>query len=498
MIAKIKHIWPLGIRLQLMLLYTSVFAMLLFASGFFLYIDLENSLADSFDTSLKLQAQAIGDDVHWSKGRITLDDIAADLPGFTTNTSSQTMSSKEIKYGQMVRLLDAQGHPVHETPAFSTLIVPPQSITNPMIHRISYVGSTKTREGDPVRLYSQRITEHNKIFAIVQVGQSLSELHDTEKRISKTLLEVGVIVLFFSAIGSYLLTYSAFQPIERLIQAAREIKAGDLRKRVPVPRAKDEVHALAVTLNEMIAHLDEMFTRQRRFVADASHELRTPIAAIRSKTDVALLQIDLPDEYATVLHDINLETVRLSHLINDLLALARGDEGQTRFEQEPVLLNSLAEMVAANAESLAAERQVNLQVHASGPITILGDEARLIQMIINLVDNAILYTNPGGRVTVTVKSTRTHATLIVQDTGIGIAPEHLPHIFERFYRADPAHVRTERGSSGLGLSIVAWIIQAHKGTITVESQKGRGSTFIVALPLATPKPAITSKLLTTV
>lgn len=490
MIASIKRLWPLGVRLQLMLWYTSVFAVLLFASGLFVYLDLETSLADSFDVSLKVQAQAIGDDVHWSHGKITLDDQAAELPGFSTKSKKQPVSPKEIKDGQMVCLLDAQGHTVHETPAFSNLIVPGGNLTAPV--------STTTREGDPVRLYTHRITDHGRLFAIVQVGQSLSDLHDTEKHIAKTLLKVGIIALFFSAIGSYLLTYRAFKPIDRLIQTAREIKAGDLRKRVPVPRARDEVHALAVTLNEMISHLDEMFTRQRRFVADASHELRTPVAAIRSKTDVALLQIDLPDEYATVLLEINLETVRLSHLINDLLALARGDEGQTRFEREPVQLDSLAEMVAANAESLAEERQIDLRVHTCGPVTILGDEARLIQMIINLVDNAIIYTNPGGRVTLTVKSTRTHATLIVQDTGIGIAPEHLPHIFERFYRADPAHIRTERGSSGLGLSIVAWIIQAHKGTITVESQKGRGSTFVVALPLAEPRPAITSKLLTTV
>jgi two-component system OmpR family sensor kinase len=490
MIPRIKRIWPLGIRLQLMLWYTSVFAVLILASGFFIYIDLENSLADSFDASLKLQAQAIADDIHWSHGKIMLEDTAATLPGFGASASSQPVSTNEVRYGQMVRLLDAHGNLLHETPAFKYLIVPDGNLTHPV--------STTTREGDPVRFYSQPITQQGKTFAIIQVGQSLSDLHDTEKHIFKTLLKVGIMVLFFCAIGSYLLTYRAFKPIERLIQTAREIKAGDLRKRVPVPRAKDEVHALAVTLNEMIAHLDEMLTRQRRFVADASHELRTPIAAIRSKTDVALLQIDLPVEYATVLQDINAETVRLSHLINDLLALARGDEGQTRFEQEPVQLDSLAEMVAANAESLAEEHQVDLQVHTSGPVTILGDEARLIQMIINLLDNAILYTNPGGRVTLTVKNTRTHATLIVQDTGIGIAPEHLPHIFERFYRADPAHVRTERGSSGLGLSIVAWIIQAHKGTITVESQKGRGSTFTVSLPLADLSSVITSKLLTTV
>jgi heavy metal sensor kinase len=490
MMSGTKHIWPLGVRWQLMFWYTSVFAVLLFASGFFFYLDLQNSLADSFDASLKVQAQAIGDDIHWSHGKIKLDDTAAALPGFSTKAKNQPVTPKEIKDGQMVRLLDAQWHTVHETPAFSNLIVPSENLTEPI--------NVKTREGDPVRLYTHRISDHDKVFAIVQVGQSLSDLHDTLKHLSKTLLEVGLLALCLSAIGSYLLTYRAFKPINRLIQTAREIKAGDLRKRVPVPRTHDEVRSLAMTLNEMIAHLDEMFTRQRRFVADASHELRTPIAAIRSKTDVALLQVDLPGEYATVLQDINLETVRLSHLINDLLALARGDEGQTHFEQEPVQLDSLAEMVAANAEALAAERQVNLQVHTSEPVTILGDEARLIQMIINLLDNAILYTNARGRVTLTVKSTRTHAILIVQDTGIGIAPEHLPHIFERFYRADPAHVKTERGSSGLGLSIVAWIIQAHKGTITVESQKGRGSTFIVSLPLAAPRPVITSKLLTTV
>jgi len=316
-------------------------------------------------------------------------------------------------------------------------------------------------------------------------------MHDTLKHLTKELLEVGLLVLLFSAIGIYILTYRAFAPIRRLIQTARAIKAGDLRKRVLVPRAQDEVRFLAITLNEMIAHLDEMFTRQQRFVADASHELRTPIAAIRSKTDVALLQMDLPDEYATVLQEINTETVRLSHLINDLLALARGDEGQTQFEREPVQLDRLAETVVANAETLAAERGVTLQTRIARPITMLGDETRLIQMIINLLDNAILYTNAGGSVTLTVKQVQTQIVLTMQDTGIGIAPEHLPHIFERFYRADPAHIKTERGSSGLGLAIVEWIVRAHEGSIMVESRIGQGSTFIVRLPIS--RASVTAK-----
>ena len=448
------------------------------------YVSLESSLANSFDATLRLQAQQIGEDIYLSKKQIQITDTAAELPGFTTTISKKSTSHTTINVGLMVRLLDANGKFLRETPEFSNLVIPNDSVASPL-HGDQWVGQTNNRTGDPIRLYSQPLLQHGKRFAIIQVAQSLGTLHDTLKHITKELLKTGILVLCFSAIGSYLLTYRAFAPIHKLIQAARAIKAGDLRKRVPVPKAKDEVRFLAETLNEMIIHLDEMFTRQRRFVADASHELRTPIAAIRSRTDVALLQNDLPEEYATVLQDINAETVRLSHLINDLLALARGDEGQTLFEQEPVQLDSLAEMVAANAEALAAERQVALGVHVPVPITILGDEARLIQMIINLLDNAILYTNAGGSVILTVTKTQTHAILSIKDSGIGIAPEHLPHIFERFYRADPAHTRTERGSSGLGLAIVAWIIQVHKGTISVESKVGQGSLFTVTLPLAT-------------
>jgi heavy metal sensor kinase len=482
---RMERIWPPGIRAQLILWYTSVFAVILLIAGMLFYLQLQDSLSNSFDTTLQTQAQMIDEDIvediHEAQGRITIQNEAATMPDFNIDISNK-LTHYRSSFGPMIGLFNAQGKPVRETTTFRELLIPPNSILNSM-HGNSWIGSTTNRSGSPMRLYSQPLLVNGKVFAIIEVAQSLGDLHDTLKRVTKELLKLGLVVLFFSAMGIYIFTYRAFAPIRRLIQTARAIKAGDLRKRVQVPRAQDEVRFLAVTLNEMIAHLDEMFTRQRRFVADASHELRTPIAAIRSKTDVALLQTNLPDEYAVVLQEINAETVRLSHLINDLLALARGDEGQTHFEHEPVQLNRLAETVVANAEALAIERRVALRVRIAGPVTILGDETRLIQMIINLLDNAILYTNAGGSVTLTLMQTQTHVVLTIQDTGIGIAPEHLPHIFERFYRADPAHTKTERGSSGLGLSIVEWIVRAHNGTITIESQVGRGSTFTVKLPL---------------
>jgi signal transduction histidine kinase len=246
---------------------------------------------------------------------------------------------------------------------------------------------------------------------------------------------------------------------------------------------RDEVQYLALTLNEMLDSLDQSFSRQRRFVADASHELRTPVAVIRNKVEVAVLRPRSPDDYCTVLHSIHAETERLSHLISDLLALARGDEGQARFERETVRLDQLVESVAANADGLAQKRGIRLSVQAPQPVTLIGDEARLIQVILNLLDNAIRYTNAGGQVLLSLQTTSSETQLVVRDTGIGIAPEHLPHLFERFYRADPSRRRTGGSGTGLGLAIVEWIVRAHGGSIVAESQMGRGSCFTVTLPL---------------
>jgi signal transduction histidine kinase len=226
-----------------------------------------------------------------------------------------------------------------------------------------------------------------------------------------------------------------------------------------------------------------MFARQRRFVADASHELRTPVAAIRSMTDVALLDPQPSEKYVAVLSSVNAETERLGRLISDLLALARADEDQYHFEQDSVRLDILLEAVGANAEALAVEKQIALEVEAAQPVTVIGDEARLIQAVMNLVDNAITYTNSGGTVTLTLQEEEKYARLTVRDTGIGIVSQHLPHIFERFYRVDAAHTHTEGGSSGLGLAIVKWVVEAHKGKISVESQPGQGSSFTILLPL---------------
>jgi signal transduction histidine kinase len=200
-------------------------------------------------------------------------------------------------------------------------------------------------------------------------------------------------------------------------------------------------------------------------------------------TDVILAQ-NTPvegEEYKMVLQDVNAEAERLGHLINGLLLLARSDENQVLFECEPVRLDLLAAEVAATIEPLAIERGITLKVIAKQEITVMGDEVRLIQVIMNLLDNAVTYSNRGARFTLEVKAKQNQALIIVSDTGIGIAADQLDHIFERFYRVDPARSRAV-GSTGLGLAIVDWIVHAHKGHITVESEVGKGTTFTVSLP----------------
>jgi heavy metal sensor kinase len=474
---------PLGIRLQLTLWYSAVFTLLMLFSGVLFYSRFQAQLAGSLDTALQLQAQQVAGDITEERGVITLHDATADLPGFDPTDRGQHIPPADVNLGILVRILNAEGQPFRTTPDFRQLLTPQASISQPL-HGIPWQGDVTTGDGQPVRLYSRALTQEGRIFGIIQVGTSLAQVQTTLHEVVTELLFLAPVILLLGALVSSWLAARAFLPINRLIWTAREIKAGDLHQRVAVPRAQDEVRALALTLNEMIEHLEHTFQRQRRFVADASHELRTPVTVIRSKTDMALLQIIPPEDYLGIFQAIHAEAERLSALISDLLALARADEGQVRLEQEEVRFDQLVQVVAATTEVLAVERQVSIHVQVSEPVIVLGDEARLMQVVLNLLENALLYNHTGGEVFLSVDNWQTHVVLAVRDTGIGIAPEHQPHLFDRFYRVDAARTQTRGGNSGLGLSIVDWVVKAHGGSVTVESQVGKGSTFIVTLPLS--------------
>jgi heavy metal sensor kinase len=468
-----------------------VFAVLILLFGTVFYVNLRASLTRSFDDALQLRTQQIATGISERKGTIIIQDVTGELPGSPDGDETEDISTPgrqddypDVDNAPLVRIIDAHGHVVYVTRAFLALNIPLTSVTQ-ALHNLEWEGTVNSHDGQSVRLYSIPLINNGKVFGVVQVGASLTALDGTLRRVVIEFLIIAPFVLLLSIIGSYWLATHAFAPINRLTRAARHIEAGDLHQRVPVPRAKDEVQSLALTFNEMIERLDKAFAQQRRFVADASHELRTPVAAIRSMTDVILAQ-QAPvsrRDYRAVLNEINIEAERLGHLINDLLALARADEGETLIEWEPVRLDLLAIDVLATTETLAAERGITLELGKQEPARVLGDEARLIQVILNLIDNALTYTDPGGKVQLSVEVNHKRASLSISDTGIGIESEHLEHIFKRFYRADPARSRAA-GGSGLGLAIVDWVVHAHGGTVNVESCLGQGSTFRVTLPLA--------------
>jgi heavy metal sensor kinase len=316
----------------------------------------------------------------------------------------------------------------------------------------------------------------------VQVARSLEELDHESGEWLLALLLAGPVTLLVTAGGGYFLAGRALAPVDLLRVRTREITADRLDRRLPVPNPGDELGLLAVTINEMIARLERSFAEVRRFTADASHELRTPLAVIRSEAELALRKPSVPPEQQALLGSILEECDRLSRLTDQLLALAREDAGVAVQAREALDLAALATGTAETMRPLAEAGDVRLHSDSRGPVWVRGDESRLRQVFYNLLDNALAHTPSGGEVEVRVEAQDGQAVAVVRDTGEGIPPEHLPRVFDRFYRVDRARSR-ERGGTGLGLSIVRSVVIAHGGKIELESAVGRGTTARMVLPL---------------
>ena len=319
--------------------------------------------------------------------------------------------------------------------------------------------------------------QSGRVQGVVAIYGSLSAVVQSENEV-RTALFLGVpLSLLIALLGGWFLASRALSPIEQVRLTAQSITATDLSRRIGLNR-DDELGRLARTLDEMIAGLDSAFKEQRRLTADVSHELRTPLSVIQAQASLALRRSRTPEEYATVIASIQEETQRMGKMVENLLLLARAEAGQEVLERDPVRLDVVARWAVAQLEEMAQAREV-LLVRSLKPVIVIGDMAKLQQMTLNLLHNAIKYTPPGGTVRVRVSAADGEAVLTVSDTGVGIPEAGVAHVFERFFMTDRA--RSE-GGSGLGLSIVHWIVEAHQGTITVQSKEGAGSTFSVRIP----------------
>jgi heavy metal sensor kinase len=298
---------------------------------------------------------------------------------------------------------------------------------------------------------------------------------------------VGVIVL--AGLGGLFLAERALKPVQQITKTAQNIEGSDLSQRIDV-KTDDELGRLASTLNEMIGRLEESFNRQRQFTADASHELRTPLAIMQAEATLALSKERSPDDYRKSLETISQESDYMSSVIGKLLFLARSDAGKEQLSFEDVELKGLITGLASNIEALAQDKGIKFVVDAKEELTVNGDKVKLRQLFINILENAVRYTPIAGQISVSLVQKDANAVVAIADTGIGIPPEHLPHIFERFYRVDKARARAD-GGVGLGLAIAKIIAESHKGKIEVESELGKGTTFTISLPLKGPEEPTT-------
>jgi heavy metal sensor kinase len=318
---------------------------------------------------------------------------------------------------------------------------------------------------------------------MLELGLSLAETEATLAQFDRRVAAGGLAFLALAACGGLLFANQALRPVAQSIRTARRLNPADLTARLARTGADDELDQLAGTINDLLDRLADYHAQVTRFTADASHELRSPLGAMRAAIEVALQQPRTTAEYRDILGALGEQCERLTALVNGLLLLARADAGQVELGREPIDLAAVVAEIGEMYQPLAEERDVTLACNCPAALSVAGDPARLRQLLMNLIDNAIKFTEPGGRVAIrgdrVIDAGQCTARLVVADTGVGIAPQHLPHVFDRFYQADTAR---SAGGTGLGLSICQWIAEVHGGSIHATSAPGQGSTFTVLLP----------------
>ena len=345
------------------------------------------------------------------------------------------------------------------------------------VYRTTNVGDTH------LRVLSVPLSVGDRLIGTLQMGASLAIVEATQQTLLTVLIVGTLLAMGLAALAVSLTTYQALASLQRVTDVALQItRADDLSRRIPYQGPpEDEVGQLISAFNQTLGRLENLFNTQRRFVADVGHELRTPLTVIKGNVDL-LRRIGCVDDEA--LEGIESEADRLTRMIRDLLLLARVESGKLPLDSSEVELDTLLLEVLQQTSVLAKDK-IQIQLGDIDQVLVCGDRDRLMQVLLNLIENAIKYTPPGGRVVVGLGKVDKRSRLTISDTGLGIPAEDLPFIFERFYRVEKA--RTRSGDSkgvGLGLSIAYWIVRHHGGEIDVASEQGKGTTFCVWLPLA--------------
>jgi heavy metal sensor kinase len=467
----------LPIRLRMALWFAALLLALVAAIGIFLFSAIDDVMQEQVDAALRLRASRVEREVTTGDDdRLEPQDVRA---GLLELAPLEEFSAPGI----YVQVRDVQGAIIAASANLPRAELP---VTDGLIQAAleGQEGFETVPVGDEqVRVLAWPLDSTGPVVGIVVVGQSLQLVETTRDGIQQLFTLASVVAVLAALAGGWWLTARALRPISDVTGVVRSIAAtGQFEQRVARPPADDEVGELVVTFNEMLARLERTFAAQREFLADASHELRGPLMVIRGNLD--LLRLGLPEEERRAsVREASEEVARMSRLAADLLFLAAADAEEV-MRREPIRFDEVVLGAWERARHLDGGTH-DMQPAVVEPLVVLGDGGRLDQLVWNLVENAVRYTPAGGRVELSLGREGEEAVLRVTDTGVGIADEHLPRIFERFYRVDKARSKSA-GGTGLGLAIVKSVVQAHGGRADVSSQveggPGRGSTFTVWLP----------------
>ncbi len=460
----------LSIGLRLTLWYLAIFLLAEVIFGVGMWLILRQNLFDIADTALEGQAADLQRFLEARK------DLSA------AQLQAEISEDRRIERSEdYLQITESSGNSIYRSRFFEEHPqehpLPPRSLDE--LDRPLYENRKLGHER--FRLLSEQIDISGRVY-IVRIGHPMHEEIETLDDFRQYLLWFAPLLLLGASAGGYWLSRRALAPVDALTRTARTISGHNLSSRLEQLHTGDELQRLSDTLNEMLGRIESAFLRITEFTADASHELRTPIALIHTEAELALRRSRDESEYQEALRHILAEADRTAKLIEELLALARADSGREALNIRPIdLLPALRES-ASKWNQVASLRNLQFEQHLDIPrLPVIGDDNALRRAIDILLDNAFKYTPAPGKVTLAAEEKHGHVIVTVEDTGIGIAPEDQARIFERFYRVDKARSR-ELGGAGLGLAIAQWIVQLHKGSITVKSELGKGSIFEVAIP----------------
>jgi heavy metal sensor kinase len=478
-----------SLRFKLTLWYVLILGILLISFSTFLYFTLSNSLHRDVDNKLRSLAELVSSESSSPLSKFGFGNIDQAL--------ETSMNLKPV--GKFIQVLDESGNIGRKSENLKNVQLPIglNALKSASKGLITFE-TNRSIANTPLRIITFPVVENSHVTKIVQIASSLEEVEDALNTLFIILIITVPLALMVASLGGQFLAHKALKPVDDITQTARMITSQNLNQRIIPPKVKDEISRLIETFNGMISRLDQSFRQIKQFSSDASHELKTPLTILKGEVEVMLRKERTQQEYQQTLKS-NLEEInRMSQIVEDLLLLSKADTGQIELNKGDVNLTEILSEVVAQMDMLARSKGLDLSTSNNHQdIHFFGDALRIRELLINLIENGIKYTEEGGFVHISLqeefppavkyqsdrleKERERFVKIIVSDTGIGISKEDQEKIFNRFFRVDKARSR-EQGGSGLGLSICKWIVEAHQGEIEVESELGKGSSFIVKFP----------------